>query len=99
MNYNMNRFDRPFLELVRMLRTIKQNLYKENGRAIMMVQEGNGNKQYTSGDKGKGKGKNEFKRCTIDLKLTGGVVKDDTCFHCSKTSHWKRNCHNYLEER
>ncbi|PKI36625.1 hypothetical protein CRG98_042978 [Punica granatum] len=32
------------------------------------------------------------------LKPKAKVAKDDCCFHCGNSGHWKRNCKVYLEE-
>lgn len=83
----MNKFDRPLPKLTEMLRAAEHNLNKEKGNAIMMVREGNGKKQYKSGDMGKGKGKNKFKPNTFGLKPTSGVAKNGSYFHCGETRY------------
>ncbi|PKI60372.1 hypothetical protein CRG98_019235 [Punica granatum] len=57
------------------------------------------------GTKRKGKGKSKGKRAKSASKYDLGVLKpkakvakDDYCFHCGNTGHWKRNCKVYLEE-
>ncbi|PKI73799.1 hypothetical protein CRG98_005783 [Punica granatum] len=51
------------------------------------------------GTKRKGKGKSKGKRAKGASKYDLGAlkpkakaVKDDYCFHCGNTGHWKRNC-------
>ncbi|PKI53380.1 hypothetical protein CRG98_026220 [Punica granatum] len=57
------------------------------------------------GPKKKGKGKKKGKKAkgaskydSSALKPKAKVAKDDCCFHCGNSGHWKRNCKVYLEE-
>ncbi|XP_031392127.1 uncharacterized protein LOC116204198 [Punica granatum] len=93
MNYNMSEHNKPLGELLNMLRTAEQDISK--GKLVLMVQ----------GTKKKGKGKNKDKKAKGASKYDSGalkpkakVAKDDYCFHCGNTGHWKRNCKIYLEE-
>ncbi|KAI5387548.1 hypothetical protein KIW84_073596 [Lathyrus oleraceus] len=92
--------DKSLPELLAMLRTAEQNL-KSKGKSILMI--GNGkrqNKRPTKrGDKGKGKEVAKPKPTVAALNPSGGITKEDTCFHCGKTGHWKRNCPKYLEDK
>ncbi|PKI42130.1 hypothetical protein CRG98_037472 [Punica granatum] len=76
-----------------MLRTTEHDISK--GKSILMVQ----------GTKRKGKGKSKGKRAKGaskydlgSLKPKAKVVKDNYCFHCGNTGHWKQNCKVYLDE-
>ncbi|PKI48303.1 hypothetical protein CRG98_031305, partial [Punica granatum] len=93
MNYNMNDYNKPLPELLGMLRTTEQDISK--GTPVLMVQ----------GTKKKGKGKKKGKKAkgasqydSGALKPKAKVTKDDYCFHCGNSGHWKRNCKIYLEE-
>ncbi|KAI5420055.1 hypothetical protein KIW84_044013 [Lathyrus oleraceus] len=91
--------DKSLPELLAMLRTAKQNL-KSKGKSILMI--GNGKRQNKrptkQGEKGKGKEAAKPRPTVAALKPSGGIAKADTCFHCGKTEHWKRNCPKYLED-
>ncbi|PKI42005.1 hypothetical protein CRG98_037623 [Punica granatum] len=87
MNYHMNDYNKPLLELLGMLRTTEQDISK--GTPVLMVQ----------GTKNRGKGKKKGKKakcaskCDLGvLKPKANVAKDDCCFHCGNSGHWKRNC-------
>ncbi|PKI74228.1 uncharacterized protein LOC116204509 [Punica granatum] len=76
MNYNMNDYNKPLLELLGMLRTAEQDISK--GTYVLMVQ----------GTKKKGKGKKKGKKDKGASKCDSGalkpkakVAKDDYCFH------------------
>ncbi|NEY13665.1 hypothetical protein DDE04_09195, partial [Bifidobacterium pseudocatenulatum] len=93
MSYNMNDYNKPLPELLSMLRTAEHDISK--GTSVLMVQ----------GTKRKGKGKSKGKRAKGASKYDLGalkpkakVAKNDYCFHCGNTGHWKRNCKIYLEE-
>ncbi len=63
MNYNMNNFNKPLLELLSMLRIAEQNLSK--GMPVLAIQR----------VKGKGKGKGKGKQDCIAPKSDAGVTK------------------------
>ncbi|PKI59621.1 hypothetical protein CRG98_020030 [Punica granatum] len=93
MNYNLSEYNKPLSELLSMLRTAEQNTNK--GMHVLMVQ----------GTKEKGKDKKKGKKVEGASKYDSGalkpkanVAKDDYCFRCGNTRHWKRNCRVYLEE-
>ncbi|XP_074355977.1 uncharacterized protein LOC141695643 [Apium graveolens] len=101
MNYNMNEIDKTPTEFLAMLKTAETNIQKASPVPIMMV-----NKESAKG-KGKWKGKKRMGSKSAAapktapkqaLKPGGGVAKGDICHYCKKSSHWKRNCHAYLED-
>ncbi|PKI39012.1 hypothetical protein CRG98_040610 [Punica granatum] len=72
-----------------MLRTAEQDISK--GTPVLMV--------HRTKKKGKGKkAKGASKYDSGALKPEAKVAKDDYCFHCGNSGHWKRNCKVYLEE-
>ncbi|PKI64995.1 hypothetical protein CRG98_014619 [Punica granatum] len=93
MNYNMNDYNKPSPELLGMLRIAEQNISK--GTPVLIVQ---GTKKKSKGKK-KGKKARGASKCDSGaLKPKAKVAKDDCCFHCGNSGHWKRNCKVYLEE-
>ncbi|PKI74525.1 hypothetical protein CRG98_005067 [Punica granatum] len=62
------------------------------GTPIMTVQ---GTKNRGKGKKAKGASK-----CDLGaLKPKAKVAKDDYCFHCDNSGHWKRNCKDLRNSR
>ncbi|KAI5403344.1 hypothetical protein KIW84_050779 [Lathyrus oleraceus] len=74
---------------------------KSKGKSILMI--GNEKRQSKrptkQGDKGKGKEVAKPKPTAPDLKPSGCIAKEGTCFHCGKIGRWKRNCPKYLEDK
>ncbi|PKI73125.1 hypothetical protein CRG98_006467 [Punica granatum] len=81
------------LNMIGMLRIAEQDISKAT--PILMVR----------GTKKKGKHKRKGKKakgaskCDLGaLKPKAKVAKDDCCFHCGNSGHWKQNCKVYLEQ-
>ena len=92
LNFNMNDMEKSLPEFLSMLRIAEQNV-NSKGKSILMVSNGKKHNKRPTKQGGKGKGKEVFKPKpnAPALKPSGGISKEDTCFHCGKTRHWKRN--------
>ncbi|KAL4302552.1 hypothetical protein GQ457_10G011590 [Hibiscus cannabinus] len=95
LNFNMNEINKTLPQLLGMLRTVEGNMKKGGSKSILMVREAKGKGKKVAKSKGIGKSKPKGKEA---LKPKGGVSKDEKCFYCGKSGHWKRNCPLYLED-
>ena len=103
LNYQMNKITSTIPELINMLKTAEEAVKKQNPKVVMVVNSSTtsrkkkmNKKRITSATGGvrKKKGKQVIVAPTAAGKKT---PSESTCFHYSKTGHWKRNCKAYLE--
>ncbi|PKI49662.1 hypothetical protein CRG98_029907 [Punica granatum] len=94
MNYNMSKHNKPLPELFNMLRTAEQDISK--GLPVLMVQ---GTKKKFKGKSKSKKAKGASKYDLGAMKPKAKVAKDDYCFQCDNTGHWKRNCKDLRSNR
>ncbi|XP_062184544.1 uncharacterized protein LOC133888350 [Phragmites australis] len=82
-------------ELHGMLKTAEESIKKSSSH-VMMVQKDSKKR------KRKGKAKTSDEISSSKPKPVGkpkaSPAASDTCHHCHKTGHWRRNCKLYLEE-
>ncbi|KAK8986846.1 hypothetical protein V6N11_037772 [Hibiscus sabdariffa] len=95
LNFNMNEISKTLPQLLGMLRIAESDMKKDGSKSILLVREAKRKGKKVAKSKGSGKTKAKGKNV---LKPKGAISKDRKCFHCNKSSHWKRNCPVYLEE-
>jgi hypothetical protein len=95
LNFHMNSMEKSMAELHGMLKTAEESIKKSSSH-VMMVQKDSKKR------KRKGKAKTSDEISSSKPKPVGkpkaSPAASDTCHHCHKTGHWRRNCKLYLEE-
>src|SRR5665213_591621 len=96
-NYHMHSMDKTIPELHGMLKNFESEMLKTSGENkarvagnVLMIQ---------SKDRKRSRSKGGLAKKMSKPKTKGKEKsKAETCYHCHKTGHWKRNCKSYLEE-
>ena len=91
-NYHMNKLNTTLSKLLNMLKIVESHFKSDKANLLLVdkkkkMAKGKGSKK---NKKLNPKGRN-FKR-----KKVRKVFKDDTCFHCDKQGHWKKDYKSYL---